>query len=289
MQPRVLWSAAPEEAPTHGARHCPAWSPDSIVGARLRLERLCAIGRRTEVWQATTPSGELVAVKRLKPNWMDRDGAAELIRREYALLAGFEHPHILATHALIDGPDSIAIVSEYLSGGDLVSLVGAEPSHWIEAARGALLALQALHSKGYVHRDVKARNLMFDTDNRVRLIDFGSAAQIGGTSSGHGTTPAHRRLPAHAIVVNDNEDDLFAFAVLLYELMSGRLPYGATPSARRSKPPNPPLKAELTNNGPLRRLENLVLTALAPQAQYSIGSLSTFLDVIESVIASPNV
>src|SRR5262249_20221640 len=117
-----------------------------------------------------------------------------------------------------------ALALEYLPGGDLVALAGAHPRHWLWAARDVHAALEHVHACGYAHRDVKARNVLFDADGRARLIDFASALPLGARATNGGTTAAHRSAARTATV--SSADDTYAFAVLLYELVAGRLPYG---------------------------------------------------------------
>ena len=139
-------------------------------------------------------------------------------------------------------------------------------------------ALAYLHSRSLVHRDVKARNVLFDAASRARLIDFGSVTEVGQPRTVGGTTPAHRDEGEGAVTL---ADDVFAFAVLLYELMAGRLPFGPDPKpARRAS--EPPLARALRQRPALAALEGLVLATLEAPARRSILE---FRDVIKSVIA----
>src|SRR5690606_8940870 len=99
--------------------------------------------------------------------------------REHRVLARIDHPHVVRALGFAERDGVAVLVTELLSGGDLVPLAGGPPAHWLPAARGVAAALRAVHAAGFVHGDVKARNVLFDAGGRAKLIDFGSARPIG--------------------------------------------------------------------------------------------------------------
>jgi len=183
--------------------------PGRLIGGRYRLER--PLGRA--VWLATA-GGRRFALK---------TGPKPLIEREHGIVSASIHPNVVRVEELVESGAGPIIVFEYLPGGDLVSLAGLAPAHWLGAVGGVVAALGCLHGRGYVHRDLKARNVMFDAAGRARLIDFGSAAGIGSPFTEAGTTavavPPGRGGRAVAAA-----DDVYALAVLLHELIHGALP-----------------------------------------------------------------
>ena len=268
------------------------WDP--FGGLEVHLERRLATGRMTEVWFGCAGDGHPRAIKTLKPDWLAKPGTRARLQREYELLGSLSHPRIVSAEAFIDEPDCAAIVCEYLGGGDLVSLAGAPPRYWIAAVRDVLSAIEYLHDRGLAHRDVKARNVMFDGEGRARLIDLGSTARIGTAWTHHGTTAAHRpgEPPSGRVGA---EQDLYAFVVLLCELLSGRLPFEQEPGADAGA--DTPwltfetkgrleLAAQCKDSPELAALRRLVLAALASGGGPGIGSVSQFSNVIESVLAS---
>ncbi|HUO67604.1 MAG TPA: protein kinase, partial [Gammaproteobacteria bacterium] len=196
-----------------------------------------------------------------------------------------EHGHIVVTHGVIEHRGACALALEYLPGGDLVALAGTHPRHWLRAARAVHAALAHLHGLGFAHRDVKARNVLFDARGRATLIDFASALPLGSAARSGGTTAAHVR-PGRAPIVAA-ADDAYAYAVLLYELFAGRLPYGPAgrpvgwlgPRARLA----PPWREART--GPVAALAARVRDVLEADPDRAPG-LSVFTDVLESAVAA---
>lgn len=220
-----------------------------------------------------------VAVKLTRERWRGHRGAVELVAREHRVLERIDHPHVVRTLGFAERAGVAVLVTEFLPGGDLVPLAGAPPVHWVSAARAVAAALAAVHAAGFVHGDVKARNVRFDARDRAKLIDLGSARPIGAPRPRGGRTRAHEILrfdPTHTSPV----EDAYAFAVLLYELMSGRLPFGPEPV--RWSPPAP------LDAGPSRVLEGLagrVMASLAAERPEQVVTLIEFADVLESVHA----
>jgi len=183
--------------------------PGRLIGGRYRLAGSAASGGH--VWRATARDGANVALK---------TGDPDRIRREYELVSLLDHPHIVrAVDCVEDGSLRFAVF-EYLPGGDLVSLAGAPAAAWLPAIANLIDALDYLHLTGFVHRDLKARNVRFDAADSPRLIDFGSAVPIGSPWTNAGTTP-EARPPARPAGPVAPADDTWALAVLLAELLDG--------------------------------------------------------------------
>lgn len=234
-------------------------SGDLVFGA-FRLERpLSASGA---VWRARGAGGVRYALK---------TGARAPIEREHALAAACAHPHVVLTLDRLESDGVSAIVFEYLSGGDLVSLAGSHPRHWLRPVADLVDALGHVHARGFVHRDVKARNVLLDEAGRSRLIDFGSVLPIGSRWTEAGTTAAARspdrpdRPGGPAVPA----DDVLALAALIHELFLGRPPGAGSTAALEAVPE-------------ARPLARLAAAALGARPGAAACCLETFADDIKS-------
>ena len=159
--------------------------PPEVAGYELR--RVLGRGSGGEVWLASErATGEAVAVKCVRPG---ADIAVrDRLRREAAVLAGIDHPHVLRLRGVAGctGSDEVALVLDLATGGSLARLV---------ARRGPLSAgevvtvlvplaeaLAEVHARGVVHGDVTPANVLFAADGRPVLADLGVARLVAGGS-----------------------------------------------------------------------------------------------------------
>jgi serine/threonine protein kinase len=223
----------------------------------------CPLGPRRTVWLAHDAAGRPWAVKTATP---------ALIEHEARILAALSHPQVVRLQAVVRSESGPVLVLEYLAGGDLVSLAGAAPVQWLGALAAVVDALGYLHGQGIAHRDLKARNVLLDADDRARLVDFGSALPIGSAWTDAGTTAA-AVAPDRAGAPVSAADDVYALAALAHELL-----YGAPPGGGRR--PKPPSEA---NAGTALPLAAAVDACLASHASAAKMGLEGFRTVIESL------
>ena len=152
--------------------------------------------------------------------------------REAKIVARLAHPHITAVYDVgVAGPHHYFSM-EYVTGGDLKSRIreGMMPKLSFAIARQITSALAFAHAKNYVHRDVKPENILFRQDGTALLSDFGiaksndAASQMTATGAVIGTP--HYMSPEQAQGHElDHRSDLYSLGIMLYEMLTGSLPY----------------------------------------------------------------
>jgi len=186
-----------------------------------------------------------VAIKVIDLQMLEEDAVLTAVRAEVDLLRHVEHPCIVGLVEVVRDASSLAVVTNALTGGDLFSQV--DDGAMTEAAAQDVfaqvaLALEHLHAAGYAHRDVKAENIcsVAEEAEAIKLIDFGSAAK-GAQMTGLVATAAYCAPEVLTSVgfgdVAGNGApygpacDLWSLGVLLYFLLSRRLPFAGADEA----------------------------------------------------------
>ena len=197
------------------------------------------IGPRSHVHLAVDPaSGRHVAIKtpsvdlRDAPEYLDRLLLEEWIARRV------DSPHVVAAAAPQERPrEHVFTALEYIEGQTLAQWMAAPPRPGLDAVRGLVeqiaRGLQALHRKEMLHQDLRPENILIDRHGTARLIDLG-AVHVAGLAEG--SAPAGPQAIAGSLQYTAPEyfvggagspqSDLFALAVLTYQMLTGQLPYG---------------------------------------------------------------
>jgi serine/threonine-protein kinase len=251
-----------------------------LLHGRYRLTRPLGSGGMAEVFLAEDLRlGRLVAVKMLRPELAADESFVERFRTEARAVAMLNHPNIVALHDRGQAGGRWYLVMEYVPGETLKQRLRREgafaPDEAVRVARGLLAALQAAHERHIVHRDVTAQNVLLADDGRVKVADFG-VARIGVsalTRTGTMIGTCHYLSPEQAQGQRaDERSDLYSAGVVLYEMLTGRLPFeGDSDVAIALKHVNeaPPRPRAVAPDVP-EALERVVLRALAkdPAARY---------------------
>jgi len=171
------------------------------------------------------------AMKRVRKGQSSRD--MSLVAQECELLAEMDHPFILLLVRTFDLPRACYILTELLTGGELLSALNEinRPLERSEAqfyAGSLVSAFDYLHDRGIVFRDLKPENVMLDAEGYPKLIDFGTAKKLDATGrtftemgSYHFRAPEVFRGEGYGTSV-----DLWSLGVMLFEFVCGKLPFG---------------------------------------------------------------
>ncbi|MDQ2688970.1 MAG: serine/threonine protein kinase, partial [Chloroflexota bacterium] len=222
--------------------------PGTVIDGKYRLEVMLGKGGMGIVWRAEHAHLHgSVAIKFLLDRFRAKPQVIERFRQEATVMGELGHPNIVRVYDISPASAEMPYITmelldqgslrEYLkrSGGRL------PPDEACELMDGVLSALIAAHKRGIVHRDIKPDNLMlasirsFETDmNEVQLkiLDFGASLLLDDTSAintaqGLMGTPYYMSPEQASGAALDQRSDLYSTAVVLYELISGKLPHTA--------------------------------------------------------------
>ena len=243
--PQLDEDGAPAE-PNPALDHTDVLPPTPMVGGKYKLGRLLGEGGMGAVYEAEhTGLGVKVAVKLLNEMFTADPSALSRFRREARAAAAIRHPSIVeVTDTGTDDEGVPFIVMELLHGESLSSLLRRErvlpPVTAVAICSQILAGLAAAHDKGVIHRDLKPGNIILarndDGSTQVKILDFGiSKFASGNVTSGDVTaagavigTPrfmAPEQAKGQADL--DGRIDIYAVGVLLYRMLTGRLPFAA--------------------------------------------------------------
>ncbi len=219
-----------------------------VLGNKYRLDRLLGEGGMGAVFASENlNTGRRVAVKVLRGEWTEHTKAVKRFIREARATTAVPHPNVVEVLDLDTDPEKrvVYIVQEFLVGQTLEERLADAPDRRLSPREAVALllpvmeAVEAAHARGIVHRDLKPANLFLvrGRDNAVvpKVIDFGIAKDLESVSASHATregtvigTPAYmspEQIVGRADV--DARTDVWSLGVVLYEMLSGRLPFEA--------------------------------------------------------------
>jgi serine/threonine protein kinase len=183
--------------------------------------------------------GRPVAIKVLHPHLLKHENLKQRFRREARMHAKLMHPNIVTLLSLYEDDTYMALVMEVINGEDLKAYLRKNTKLSIKdklkIAVEILKGLEAAHEFGMVHRDLKPANVLISTRGEVKLLDFGLAKPESGgddlTQSG-ATVGSFRYMAPEQILNNplDARTDLYAFGILLFFMLLGKLPFDTTGS-----------------------------------------------------------
>jgi serine/threonine-protein kinase len=208
-----------------------------VLGGRYRLLSAVGSGASAHVYLADDVRlRRRVAVKVLHSALANDELFLRRFRAEARAAAALSHPHILAVFDWSGDEDSPYLVTEFLGGGSLRSMLDA--GHRLTTAQALVVGLETAraldhaHRQGFVHRDIKPANLLFGDDARLRVADFGLARAIAeaGWTEPTGTILGTARYasPEQARGESVNgASDIYSLGLVLIEAVTGSVPFSA--------------------------------------------------------------
>ena len=214
--------------------------PGDLLGARFRIESLLGVGGMGVVYRARDLSLDIdVALKLLRPELARRPGAFERFRSELLLARQVSSPHVVRIHDIAEHDGRWFISMDFIDGESLEGYrdrIGKIPLDGALAiTRGLLDGLAAAHQRGVIHRDLKPANVLLDRSGHAYITDFGVARSLGATGVTQSGiivgTPEYLSPEQARGETADARSDLYTAGLILYEMLTGALPFaGGTPA-----------------------------------------------------------
>ncbi|MGW4249268.1 protein kinase domain-containing protein, partial [Nocardia sp. NPDC004722] len=178
--------------------------------------------------------GRRVAIKQIPPQFADDMQVRRRFVAEARVMAALDHPHVVPVYDYVEHEDLCLLVLEYLPGGTVENrfiTAGFEATAALAVALSCAAGLDAAHRGGILHRDVKPSNLMFAANGTLKLTDFGIAKIVGDEETL--VTRAGEIIGTPSYIAPEQvrgqqlspATDVYALATMLYQLLSGMLPF----------------------------------------------------------------
>jgi serine/threonine-protein kinase len=237
--------------------------------------------------------GEVIALKVINPEISLNQRAIDRFRNELRFARKIGHRHVGRMYDLGEDGGKFYITMEYVEGENLKSFIRRSgqlaPRKAVSLARQVCEGLAEAHRLGIIHRDLKPQNIMIDREGNARIMDFGIARFTeadGLTGSGMMVGTPEYMSPEQAETTEvDKRADLYALGVILYEMVTGRVPFaGETPFAvlvkHKQEPPEDPQESNPLVSEAVTRI---ILKCLAKERAARYQTAEELLEDLASV------
>jgi serine/threonine protein kinase/tetratricopeptide (TPR) repeat protein len=207
-----------------------------VLGARYAILEVIGQGGMGAVYKAEDRElNRFVALKVIRPELASDPNMLQRFKQEILLASKISNRNVIRIYDLGEADGIKFITMEFIEGKDLRALIREKkkftPEEAVDVVQQMCIALDATHSIGVIHRDLKPQNVMQDGSGRILVMDFGLARtlQLGGlTQTGALVGTMEYMSPEQALGKDlDQRSDIFAIGLIFYELLTGKTPFGA--------------------------------------------------------------
>ena len=277
---------------------------DRYVGKRLDdrydIREVIGVGGMAIVYKAyDRVEDRVVSIKILRDEYLGNQEFLRRFRNESRAIAMLSHPNIVKVYDVSFGDRLQYIVMEYIDGITLKEYISQQHVIcWKEAVHFTLqilYALQHAHEKGIIHRDIKPQNIMLLKDGTIKVTDFGIARfsrSDSRTMTDKAIGSVHYIAPEQARgAVTDEKSDVYSVGVMLYEMLTGKLPFEAENAVSvaimqmqsEAKPPRS-INPEIPEG-----LEEITLKAMKKDPEQRYGSAAEMIRDINAFRQDPSI
>ncbi len=269
-----------------------------IIGNRYEIIEKVGSGGMATVYKARdTILNRYVAVKVLRDEFTTDEEFIKRFNTEAQSAARLTHPNIVSVFDVGQEYNIYYIVMELVQGKTLKQIVseeGALPWKWtVNIAIQICSALEMAHRNGIVHRDIKPHNIIITEDGIAKVTDFGIAKAVSNsTITAFGTTigSVHYFSPEHARGgYTDAKSDLYSLGVVMYEMVTGRVPFDAdTPvSVALKHMQEEPIEPIKLNSQVPEAVNQIILKAMKKEASSRYSSATEMMKDLSLAIKNP--
>ncbi|HKN71373.1 MAG TPA: tetratricopeptide repeat protein [Terriglobales bacterium] len=208
----------------------------AVLGGRYEILQLLGEGGMGAVYKAADRElDRFVALKVIRPELASNPSILARFKQELLLAHQVTHRNVIRIYDLGEAEGVKFITMEFIEGQDLRALIREKkrftPEEAVDVIQQVCQALNAAHSVGVIHRDLKPQNIMQDGSGRILVMDFGLARTLEGdgmTQTGALVGTMEYMSPEQALAKDlDQRSDIFALGLILYEMLTGKQPFSA--------------------------------------------------------------
>ena len=271
-----------------------------VLGSRYELIEKIGSGGMATVYKARDlVLKRYVAVKVLREEYTTDNEFIKRFNTEAESAASLTHPNIVSVYDVGKEGSLYYIVMELIKGKTLKEIIvedGRMGWKWsVKIAKQIAQALETAHKNNIIHRDIKPHNIIITEDGTAKVTDFGIAKAVSNsTITAFGTTigSVHYFSPEHARGgYTDAKSDLYSLGVVLYEMVTGRVPFDAdTPvSVALKHMQEKPIEPIVLNPAIPQSLNNLIMKAMQKDPNQRYSSATEMIEDLDRIIKNPEI